>query len=88
MQGDPLHVLDAVTRVLPPSAWVQRLEWNGQTVRVVGFKNSDTDLVAAFRASPVFINPRVAASRSDGGQAGRVPALRHHRPTSRKGRCP
>jgi general secretion pathway protein L len=64
MQGDPLHVLDAVTRVLPPSAWVQRLEWNGQTVRVVGFKNSDTDLVAAFRASPVFINPRVASPQT------------------------
>jgi general secretion pathway protein L len=60
MQGDPLHVIDAVTRVLPPSAWVQRLEWNGQTLRVVGFKNSDTDLLAAFRASPMFINPRAA----------------------------
>ena len=60
MQGDPLHVLDAVTRVLPPSAWVQRLEWNGQTLRVVGFKNAETDLLAAFRASPMFINPRAA----------------------------
>jgi general secretion pathway protein L len=61
MQSDPLHVLDALTRVLPASAWVQRLEWNGQTLRVVGFKNSDTDLVAALRASPMFINPRAAS---------------------------
>jgi Tfp pilus assembly protein PilN len=61
MQSDPLHVLDALTRVLPASAWVQRLEWNGQTLRVVGFKNGDTDLVAALRASPMFINPRAAS---------------------------
>jgi general secretion pathway protein L len=61
MQSDPLHVLDALTRVMPASAWVQRLEWNGQTLRVVGFKNNDTDLMAALRASPVFINPRAAS---------------------------
>ncbi len=64
MQGDPLHVLDAVTRILPPSAWVQRLEWNGQTLRAVGFRNSDTDLLAAFRASPIFINPRAASPQT------------------------
>jgi general secretion pathway protein L len=60
MQSDPLHVLDALTRALPPSAWVQRLEWNGQTLRVVGFKSGDADPLAALRASPMFINPRAA----------------------------
>jgi Tfp pilus assembly protein PilN len=64
MQNDPLHVLDALTRVMPASAWVQRLEWNGQTVRIVGFKSGDVDLLAALRTSPLFVNPRAASSDS------------------------
>ena len=72
MQSDPLHVLDALTKVLPASAWVQRLEWNGQTVRVVGFKNGDADLLAAIRASPAFVNPR-AASPDTQAKPGAVP---------------
>jgi general secretion pathway protein L len=62
MQSDPLHVLDALTRALPASAWVQRLEWNGQTLRVVGFRSSDNDPLAALRASPAFVNPRAAGA--------------------------
>jgi general secretion pathway protein L len=61
-QSDPLHVLDALTRALPASAWVQRLEWNGQTLRVVGFKEGSTDLLAALKASPMFVNPRAAGA--------------------------
>ena len=60
IQSDPLHVLDALTKALPASAWVQRLEWNGQTVRIVGFKDGNADLVASLRASPLFVNPRSA----------------------------
>jgi general secretion pathway protein L len=71
-QGDPLHILDALTKVLPASAWVQRLEWNGQTVRVVGFKESSTDLVGALKASPMFVNPR-AAGTATSAKPGETP---------------
>jgi general secretion pathway protein L len=64
MQGDPLHVIDALSRAIPASAWVQRLEWNGQSVRVVGFKNADVDVAGALRASPLFINPRLATAET------------------------
>ena len=62
MQSDPLHVIDALTRALPASAWVQRLEWNGQTLRIVGYKTGEGDVPAALRASPMFINPRAAGT--------------------------
>jgi Tfp pilus assembly protein PilN len=72
LQSDPLHVLDALTKVMPASAWVQRLEWNGQTLRIVGFKNGETDLMAALRASPMFVNPR-AASPDTQAKPGALP---------------
>ena len=66
LQSDPLRVIDLLTRTIPAGAWVQRLEWNGQTVRVVGFKSGDADPLAALKASPAFANPRAAAGE---GQA-------------------
>ena len=63
-QNDPLHILDALTRAIPAAAWVQRLEWNGQTVRIVGLKTGEVDLLAALRASPALINPRLAATEA------------------------
>ncbi len=62
--GDPLRVIDALSHAVPAGAWVQRLEWNGQTVRIVGFKTAEVDLLAALRASPLFINPRVATAET------------------------
>lgn len=61
-RNDPLEILAALTGLLPPSAWVQRLEWNGQVVRLVGFKSGDVDLAAVLRSSPEFANPRAAAA--------------------------
>lgn len=61
MQNDPLRVLNAVTRAVPASAWVERLEWNGQTLRLVGYKTGEVDMVGVLRASPAFANPRPAA---------------------------
>ena len=58
-QSDPLRILDSLSRVLPANAWVQRLEWNGQTVRIVGYKTGDIDLLAALRTSPLLANPRL-----------------------------
>jgi general secretion pathway protein L len=55
---EPLRIIEAVTRALPPPQWVQRLEWNGRTVRLVGYKRADFDLQAALRGSPLLTAPR------------------------------
>lgn len=61
-RNEPLRMLNTLTRALPAGAWVQHLEWNGQTLRIVGFKQSSIDLSAALRGSGAFTNPRVVAA--------------------------
>jgi general secretion pathway protein L len=61
-RGDPLRMLNVVSQALPTGAWVQHLEWNGQSLRLVGFKRSDIDLAAAIRGSGAFTNPRALAA--------------------------
>lgn len=58
---EPLRILDAVTRGLPTGAWVQRLEWNGRSLRLVGFRPPAVDLAAALR-SPALGEVRSLAS--------------------------
>jgi general secretion pathway protein L len=61
-RDDPLAMLDALTRALSEGAWVQRLEWNGQSLRIIGFKSDAVDLSGAIRASAAFANPRAVVS--------------------------
>jgi general secretion pathway protein L len=61
MGGLPLPILDALTKALPPPAWVQHVEWDGQTLRASGFKDPKQDLLAAMQASPAFADPKVEA---------------------------
>jgi general secretion pathway protein L len=57
-QNEPLRILDALAKVLPEGQWAHRLEWNGRTVRVVGFKTQGFDVVGALRRTPALTNPR------------------------------
>lgn len=57
-QGEPLRVIDAVTRALPDGAWTQRLSWNGKAVRLAGYRQDNVDVAAALRASPLLANVR------------------------------
>ncbi|MEH0196561.1 hypothetical protein V7S57_13480 [Caulobacter sp. CCNWLY153] len=70
--NDPLRVIDAVTRALPSGQWVQRMEWNGRSLRLVGFKQPDFDLTEALSKEPSLNNPRSLLSdmptRTPGGQ--------------------
>jgi len=66
-RGDPLRMLDALTVALPAGAWVQHLEWNGQTLRIVGFKREDIDIASVIRASGAFTNPRVSTAEPTSG---------------------
>lgn len=66
-RGDPLRMLDVLSQALPAGAWVQHLEWNGQTLRLVGFKRQDIDLAAAIRGSGAFTNPRALTAEPAAG---------------------
>lgn len=66
-RAEPLRMLDALTLATPPGAWVQHLEWNGQALRIVGYKRPDVDLAAALRGSGAFTNIRVQAPEAGPG---------------------
>lgn len=70
---EPLRILEEVSRALPPPQWVQRFEWNGRIVRLVGFKQANFDLAAALRGSPLLTNPRALSTE-------RVPASANGEP--------
>ena len=72
-RGDPLRVIDVLTQALPAGAWAQHLEWNGQTLRIVGFARPDIDMAAAIRGTGAFANPRVLTSTSTTGSAQYAP---------------
>lgn len=55
---DPLRIFDVVTRALPKSEWVQRLEWNGRTVRLVGSKAPEFDVASALDGGRALRNAR------------------------------
>jgi hypothetical protein len=52
-QNDPLPAMAAITAALPPSAWVQRLEYRQGQLRLVGFAPGATDVAEALRQSPM-----------------------------------
>ncbi len=56
--NEPLRIEDAVTRAFPAPQWVQRLEWNGRAVRIVGFRDPNFDVLAAIHGSPALGAPR------------------------------
>ena len=46
---------------------MQHLEWNGDALRIVGFKRQDIDMAAAIRGSGAFANPRALAAEPTAG---------------------
>jgi general secretion pathway protein L len=68
---EPLRVLDAVTRAMPLGDWVQHFEWNGKSVRLVGYGKGKANVLAQLEASRILGNARAAtADRSASGPAG------------------
>lgn len=55
---EPLRTLDAITKVLPLSAWVQRYSWNGKEVRIIGYRKGNEDLLEILRMTPGLANVR------------------------------
>lgn len=60
---DALAALALVTQALPAGAWVQRYTYDGRSVRLIGYKRKELDLIAALRA-----DPRIAAVGSNASQ--------------------
>lgn len=61
-ESDPLVQLAIVSRVLPEDAWVQRFAWDGQTLRIAGYRRTSGDLVKAFRDTGLFEEVRNTGS--------------------------
>ncbi|PKU21571.1 PilN domain-containing protein [Telmatospirillum siberiense] len=54
----PLPVLDGLTRSLPDEVWIQRLEWNGASLRIIGWNRGDADVLALVDGNPLLANVR------------------------------
>jgi general secretion pathway protein L len=61
-RNDPLRLLDAVTRALPAPQSLSRLEWNGHSVRLVGYRDPHFDVLAALETSKMVTRPRSAST--------------------------
>lgn len=61
---DPLSALARTTAAIPDGAWVQRYAWDGTTLRLTGYRSSDTDVAVALRKAPGFINVKSAQTDS------------------------
>jgi hypothetical protein len=60
-RADPLRMLNSLTQALPSGASVQHLEWNGETLHIIGLSRTNIDLAAAIRGSGAFSNPRAVS---------------------------
>jgi general secretion pathway protein L len=67
VRGDPLRVMDALTRALPQEVFVQRLEWNGRSLRLVGLERGDGDLAAMVGGAGPFATPKVSMGAPSSG---------------------
>ena len=56
---DPLRLLSILTSALPAGASVQRLDWDGATLRIVGYERADSDVALAIRGSGAFVDDKL-----------------------------
>ncbi len=61
-RDNPLAALAFMTRAVPPGVWIQRYSWNGATLRLSGYKQSNVDVVAVLRKTGAFDSVRASAS--------------------------
>jgi len=63
-EHDPLPILASLSDVMPGGAWVQRLTWNGVSLRLTGYKPEAVDIIAALRSSPLLDKVRESATEA------------------------
>src|SRR5450759_834067 len=54
----PIEILNELTRLLPDDAWLQELQYDGETLSLGGFAKSASPLLQALANSPYFENPQ------------------------------
>ena len=57
-----LAALAFVTRSMPAGAWVQRYSWNGEVLRISGYKQDKVDVLNALRKTGAFASVRASTS--------------------------
>lgn len=60
--NDAVAILAEVTRAMPDGAWVQRYTFEGNTLRLTGYRLANVDVAAALRRSPRFTSVKSAQS--------------------------
>lgn len=70
---EPLRILDAASRTLPPTVWVQRLEWNGRALRLAGYRPPAFDAAAALQGSALHNVRSLASDMVTPAASGQVP---------------
>lgn len=71
--GEPLRMLDAITGAMPDGAWVDRLAWDGKSVRMSGYRQEQIDVAAALRSAPLISNVRNSGAEILARQAAGQP---------------
>lgn len=66
-----LVLLEALTRLLPDGAWLERLEFQGQVLRLQGWADNTTALMESFGSIPGVAEVRMPAPTSRDPQSGK-----------------
>jgi general secretion pathway protein L len=70
--SEPLRIVDAATRAFPAPQWIERLEWNGRTTRLAGYREPNFNVLAAVAAEPVLGSPRTLSNGAPNGAGAKV----------------
>lgn len=68
---EPLRVIAILSSALPPAAWVERMSWDGEVLRIAGLYSGDEDLVEVLGRSPLLRDVRQNDENSAPAAAGR-----------------
>jgi hypothetical protein len=71
--GEPLRLEDAATRAFPAPQWIDRLEWNGRSLRLAGLRDPRFDVLAAVQAQPTLGVPRTLSNGQAAAGVGKAP---------------
>jgi general secretion pathway protein L len=71
--GEPLRLLDAATQAFPAPQWIDRLEWNGRTLRLAGLRDPRFDVLTAVEAQRALGVPRTLSSGQSATDANKAP---------------
>lgn len=70
---EPLRPLGIITAALPEGAWVQHYSWNGEVVRLAGFRQEGVDVLSALRRAPNVLVARNTSTDIPARQGSSLP---------------